>query len=117
MAAVNQFFMAQCGAATSAAKAIGSAWTSRMVSGCSETTEASRACRLSLRLLSPTKQAYEADNRLKAVIDLLVAHQTIQADDWRTVRKITVEVSDTGEPGARIEVTPMLEAARSCRAR
>ena len=57
--------------------------------------------------MSPTKQAYDADNRLKALIDLCVAHQVIEADDNRIVRAISVRVSDTGEPGARIEVTPL----------
>ena len=63
--------------------------------------------RLSIRLRSPTKQAYDPDNRLKACLDLLKALHVIEADDNRIVRSITVEVSDTGEPGAKIEVTPI----------
>ena len=60
-----------------------------------------------MRLRSPTKQAYDADNRLKACLNLLTALHVIEADDNRIVKRITVDVSDTdtGEPGGRIEIS------------
>jgi crossover junction endodeoxyribonuclease RusA len=45
--------------------------------------------KLSVRLRSPTKQAYDADNRLKACLDLLTALHVIEADDNRIVKRIT----------------------------
>jgi hypothetical protein len=54
---------------------------------------------------APTKQAF--DYRLKACLDLLVTHRVIERDDAGIVRKTTVEVSDTGEPGARVLVEPI----------
>ena len=62
---------------------------------------------LSVRLRSPTKQAYDPDNRLKACLDLLTALHVIEADDNSIVKAISVVVSDTGEPGAKIHVAPL----------
>jgi hypothetical protein len=59
-----------------------------------------------MRLVSPTKQAFDLDNRTKAVLDLLVAHHVIESDDCGIVKEITLELGDTGTPGASIEIAP-----------
>jgi hypothetical protein len=35
----------------------------------------------------------------------------IESDDCGTVKEITLELGDTGEPGARIEIAPLQELA------
>ena len=42
------------------------------------------------------KRRRDADNGCKAVLDLLVKHQVIEADDSRCVRKVTAQWVDVG---------------------
>jgi Holliday junction resolvase RusA-like endonuclease len=53
---------------------------------------------VTVELRNPTKRKADADNRLKAVLDLLVKHQVIAADDSTTLRSVTARWVDIGEP-------------------
>ena len=64
---------------------------------------------LSIGLTAPTKRKYDLDNRVKGLIDLLVNHQVIEADDNTIVRKLLIYVYG-GAIGAHITVTPESEA-------
>lgn len=61
---------------------------------------------LTICLAPPTKRAFDIDNRPKCLIDLLVRCGVIEADDCRTVKKLTVELG-TGFVGAKVTVEPM----------
>lgn len=57
------------------------------------------AVSVSVRLNPPDKRRRDLDNAgFKAIIDLLVEHQVIEADDSRIVRRIEAEWADSGEP-------------------
>lgn len=51
---------------------------------------------LTISLCPKDKRRRDADNGAKAVIDLLVRHGVIAADDNRIVRKVTIEWCDVG---------------------
>lgn len=51
-----------------------------------------------LDLVAPDARKRDADNLLKPVIDLLVTHQIISADDSTIVRWAHPEWADSGEP-------------------
>jgi crossover junction endodeoxyribonuclease RusA len=51
-----------------------------------------------LDLVAPDARNRDADNLLKPVLDLLVAHQIISADDSTIVRWVHPEWADSGEP-------------------
>lgn len=53
---------------------------------------------VTVELRNPTRRKADADNRLKAVLDLLVKHQVIAADDSTTLRSVTARWVETGEP-------------------
>jgi crossover junction endodeoxyribonuclease RusA len=54
---------------------------------------------VTVELCAPDKRRRDADNAgTKAVLDLLVSHQIIEADDSRFVRSITAKWVDDGEP-------------------
>lgn len=54
---------------------------------------------VTVELCAPDKRRRDADNSgTKAVLDLLVAHQIIEADDSRFLRSITAKWVDAGEP-------------------
>jgi crossover junction endodeoxyribonuclease RusA len=54
---------------------------------------------ISVSLVAPDKRRRDIDNvGFKAVIDLLVKHQIIEADDSRIVRKIQAEWASSGAP-------------------
>lgn len=68
---------------------------------------------VSVRLNPPDKRRRDLDNAgFKAIIDLLVEHQVIEADDSRIVRRIEAEWADSGEP-CTVTVLPVLHATRS----
>jgi Holliday junction resolvase RusA-like endonuclease len=54
----------------------------------------------------PSRRAFDLDNRIKAIADLLVAHRVIEGDHSTVVRELTVELG-TGLPGALIEIVPL----------
>lgn len=49
-------------------------------------------------LVAPDNRRRDADNYNKAVLDALVRHKLIEADDNRTVRLVSTEWQDEGEP-------------------
>jgi Holliday junction resolvase RusA-like endonuclease len=54
---------------------------------------------IEVQLTAPDKRRRDLDNSgFKAVIDLLVKHSIIEADDSRIVRKIQAEWASTGVP-------------------
>lgn len=54
---------------------------------------------VSVSLVAPDKRKRDLDNvGFKAVIDLLVSHQIIEADDSTCVRKIEAEWASSGAP-------------------
>jgi Holliday junction resolvase RusA-like endonuclease len=54
---------------------------------------------ISVSLVAPDKRVRDLDNcGFKAVIDLLVKHQIIEADDSTCVRKIEAEWASSGAP-------------------
>ncbi len=54
---------------------------------------------VTVELRAPDKRRRDADNAgTKAVLDLLVSHQIIEADDSRFLREVTARWVDTGEP-------------------
>jgi Holliday junction resolvase RusA-like endonuclease len=59
---------------------------------------------ISISLSPPDKRAFDLDNRVKAILDLLVMQGVIEADNHLTVRKITIGLHK-GEPGARVIIT------------
>ena len=62
---------------------------------------------ISVGLKAPDKRRRDLDNvGFKAVIDLLVKHQIIEADDSRIVRRIEAEWLPEGDP-CRVEITPL----------
>ena len=54
---------------------------------------------VTVELCAPDKRRRDADNAgTKAVLDLLVAHQIIEADDSRFLREVTARWVDSGAP-------------------
>lgn len=53
---------------------------------------------ITVLLCPPNKRRADADNRLKAPLDLLVTHGVIEGDDSRYVRSVTARWVDEGEP-------------------
>ena len=51
---------------------------------------------VSVRLAPPNKRKRDADNSLKPILDLLVKHGIIEADDWSVVRKVEAEWIEAG---------------------
>lgn len=51
-----------------------------------------------VELNPPTKRAFDPDGKLKAIIDLLVAHQVIVDDNFNHVRSVTARIVETGSP-------------------
>ena len=62
--------------------------------------------RVALFLTPPTKQRLDLDNRIKPVLDLLVAHKVLTDDSTWHVRAISAELVESG-PGCRVEITPI----------
>ena len=59
---------------------------------------------VSIDLKSPTKRAYDIDNRAKAVLDLLVKNGIIEDDSNRILKRLAI--SDEGDfVGATISVS------------
>lgn len=58
---------------------------------------------VSITLGPPDKRRFDIDNRIKAILDLLVRHQVIQRDDSEFVRAVTVKLGE-GFVGARVSV-------------
>lgn len=56
-----------------------------------------------IELCSPSKRSFDLDNRIKAVLDLLVKNLIIEADNHSIVRRITASVGE-GFSGARITI-------------
>ena len=52
----------------------------------------------------PSKRQYDIDNRLKAVLDLLVKAGVIEDDGNRVLKKITV-MEGNGSPGATVSIS------------
>jgi crossover junction endodeoxyribonuclease RusA len=65
---------------------------------------------LHISLCPPHKRVFDLSNRIKLLEDILVRCGVIEADDSRTVRKVTVELG-SGFTGARVTITPIAEAA------
>lgn len=59
-----------------------------------------------IHLVAPNKRRMDADNRIKPVLDLLVEHSIIQADDSRIVKEIKAVWAETGSP-CRVEILPL----------
>jgi crossover junction endodeoxyribonuclease RusA len=53
---------------------------------------------VSVALCAPDKRRRDADNSLKPILDLLVKHGVIEADDWSIVRSVKAEWVDEGDP-------------------
>lgn len=53
---------------------------------------------VSVALRAPDKRKRDADNSLKPVLDLLVKHSIIEADDWSIVRSVKAEWVESGDP-------------------
>jgi len=65
---------------------------------------------VAIELTPPDARAYDLDNRVKPILDLLVASAVIDGDDHRIVREVTVSAgsgfSRGHANGARVTVTP-----------
>jgi Holliday junction resolvase RusA-like endonuclease len=59
---------------------------------------------VSIELVCPQKRSFDLDNRIKPVLDLLVEHKIIDADDVGTVKAINVTFGYGGFVGARIGI-------------
>lgn len=64
---------------------------------------------VSITFCPPDRRRHDIDNCLKGVLDLLVAHEVIEADDMGCLRSVTGSVVDRGEPCV-VVVTPAREA-------
>lgn len=53
---------------------------------------------VSIAYRAPDRRKRDIDNLLKPILDLLVTHQIIEADDSTCVRKVEAEWVETGEP-------------------
>lgn len=53
---------------------------------------------VTVELCPPNKRAFDADNKNKAVMDLLVLHEVIPDDSIRYVRSVTAKIVETGAP-------------------
>lgn len=51
---------------------------------------------VSVQLSPPNKRKRDADNSLKPILDLLVKHGVIEADDWSIVRSVSAEWAEPG---------------------
>ena len=51
-----------------------------------------------IELRAPDKRRRDADNYIKAPLDLLVSHGIIEADDNQTVRQVSAAWVESGEP-------------------
>lgn len=60
---------------------------------------------VTIELCPPTKRAYDLDNRVKIILDLLNRCEIIEADDAKIVQHITVKVGTV--PGALVSVSPL----------
>jgi Holliday junction resolvase RusA-like endonuclease len=58
-----------------------------------------------IELACPQRRKFDLDNRIKPLLDLLVTHGLIDADDAGTVKHITV-CEGTGFIGARVSISP-----------
>jgi crossover junction endodeoxyribonuclease RusA len=62
---------------------------------------------VSVELCAPDKRRRDADNAgTKALLDLLVSHQIIEADDSRFLKEIKVVWVDQGDP-CRVSIRPI----------
>lgn len=59
-----------------------------------------------IALCAPHKRRYDLDNRIKAVLDLLVKQGLIEDDGHAVVRKIIASVGD-GFQGAKVTIHPV----------
>ena len=60
--------------------------------------------RIAIELAPPDRRAYDLDNRVKPILDLLVANRVIDGDDHRIVREFTVSAAEgfSGVAGASV---------------
>ena len=65
--------------------------------------------RVAIELSPPDARAFDLDNRVKPLLDLLVANRVISSDDHLTVREISVSTGDgfAASHGASARVTLM----------
>ena len=61
--------------------------------------------RLSLVLCAPTRRAYDLDNHVKIVLDLLVAHGVIEDDNNRIVKRLEVEEGVMAGKTGSVQIT------------
>jgi Holliday junction resolvase RusA-like endonuclease len=59
---------------------------------------------VNIALHPPTKRSYDLDNRIKAILDLLVSNKVIEGDSEKYVRLLIVHHVDDMEPGAEIMI-------------
>jgi Holliday junction resolvase RusA-like endonuclease len=60
---------------------------------------------IDIELNSPYKRPYDPDNRVKAVMDLLVKNDIIQDDSNKIIKRFTVTTDVDGFEGARITIS------------
>jgi Holliday junction resolvase RusA-like endonuclease len=63
---------------------------------------------VSLHLKAPDKSLSDIDNRVKAVLDFLVANNILVGDDWRYVRSVLVRWADEMPVGCYVNVKDCL---------
>lgn len=61
---------------------------------------------INIGLVAESKRRQDADNRVKAVLDLLTTHKIIEDDSNKYVRDIRVRWLDHG-PACSVTITPM----------
>ena len=66
---------------------------------------AGKVC-VSVVLKAPDRRERDADNYLKAVQDLLVAHAIIPGDGKSVITKVSAEWTSAGTVGAVVTITP-----------
>lgn len=59
---------------------------------------------IDIELASPTRRKFDPDNRVKALLDLLVKNGVIEADDNSVLKKFSVSVDGEGFCGARVTI-------------
>lgn len=73
--------------------------------------------RVAIRLSPPDARRYDLDNRVKPILDLLVASGVIRGSDHLTVREITVSATEgfgrAGSSGVHITLSPFATARRN----
>jgi len=60
---------------------------------------------VSIELGAPNRRPFDPDNKVKGILDLLVAMRVVESDDREIVRKVSV-CEGSGFTGAKVTIAP-----------